>query len=185
MNINLKSCAPLVCAVFLSGCLAKNAPTTKYFTLEAKIDGCALAQIKTAVEISPTDFLDAAESREILTVKDGSVTTFKDARFIDTPSEMIYQNLISAVNDSCDFRVELNGAPLKLESKILAMQIKENEARILLGFSIFKNEKILKSEILDERATVTDGSAQAAVKAMNTAFAQSINKILKKLKEVK
>ena len=98
---------------------------------------------------------------------------------------MIYQNLISAVNDSCDFRVELNGAPLKLESKILAIQIKENEARILLGFSIFKNEKILKSEILDERATVTDGSAQAAVKAMNTAFAQSITKILKKLKEVK
>ena len=182
MNINLKSCAPLVCAVFLSGCLAKSAPTTKYFTLEAKIDGCAPAQIKTAVEISPTDFLDAAESREILTVKDGSVTTFKDARFIDTPSEMIYQSLISAVNDSCDFRVELNGA---LESKILAMQIKENEARILLGFSIFKNEKILKSEILDERATVTDGSAQAAVKAMNTAFAQSINKILKNLKEVK
>jgi 50S ribosomal protein L5 (BL6) len=170
-------------ALLLGGCLAKSTAPTQYFLLNANTNKCEQNIEKTSVTISETKFLDAVESREILVIDNVKMRTFENAKFINLPSEMISQSLILAVNNSCDFYVSLDGGYLRLDSKILSLQIKQNYAQITIGYSIFKENKLLKSEILDKNIKLKEQGVQAAVIGLNDGLNEIIKEILENLKE--
>ena len=67
--------------------------------------------------------------------------------------------------------------------KILSLQIKQNYAQITIGYSIFKENKLLKSEILDKNIKLKEQGVQAAVIGLNDGLNEIIKEILENLKE--
>lgn len=173
-----------VFALILGGCIAKTTPQTQYFALDFSKAKCVNQSGKIPVFVTPTTFLDGADSRSILVIQNGEVVSL-DAKFIKLPSEMIYQNLILAINDSCDFSVSLQKYKIQLDSKILAFHIKNGVAEILLGFSILKDKKEIKSSVLDKRVAVDGLEPKFMASALNKAFGDALNEILQALKDTK
>ncbi|QCD52583.1 hypothetical protein [Campylobacter sp. RM16192] len=181
----MRNLAIFVFSIFIAGCsiIAKPAPSIEYLMLGNNSFSKCEGKNKILVFVEQTKAINMFDSRSIIKINDkGQVDTIKGVKWITTPSDMIYKNFLAAINSSCELDANFDRRNLVLKTNLITLQTDEKEATIGLGFTILKDEKILKSSIMTSKKAIAENTPQNALIALNLAMNDIVTKILDEIK---
>lgn len=173
-------------AVLLNGCLGKKVLPVKYYEMTYKGDVCKQKiQNPKQIYVSNIQALNLADSRNILIV-DGknNIIYVDDAKYITTPSEMVYKGIVSAVSSECEFKQIFRPKKdaLVLNTSLLSLQVNFDQAEVILGYELTKNSEILKSGVIKNHTFVPDPSTDTILKYMDISLNKAINQLMQEIK---
>ena len=178
--------AATLAAIFLGGCLAKQAKPYTYYELRYDQKRCVNPSgARKNIFIDTITATDLVDRRDILIVDFRNRTRFaSDAKSITMPSEMVYKALLDAAFSTCSLNPIFvpKERDLRLKTSIVALQINNDQATVTMGYEILNSLESIKSGIVTKRVFVPDPSSQSIYNALNLALNESINEILKALR---
>ncbi|CZE48041.1 hypothetical protein [Campylobacter geochelonis] len=176
---------PLFAALF-AGCLAKKAQPYQYYeiTYKGKICEHKIENPK-SIYVSNIQALNLADSRDILIVDfKNNIRYLQGVKFVTLPSEMVYKAIVSAVASQCEFRQSFTPkkGDFTLRTEMISLQVNGDQAEMILGYDLLKDDVSTKSGIIKNHIFVPDPSAQTILKYMDISVNQTVDKLISELK---
>ena len=175
--------AATLAAIFLGGCLAKQAKPYTYYELRYDQKRCVNPSgVRKNIFIDTITATDLVDRRDILIVDFRNRTRFaSDAKFITMPSEMVYKALIDAAFSTCGLNPIFvpKEKDLRLKTNGVALQVNGDQAVITIAYEILDAISSKTSGIITKQVFVPDPSSQSIFNAMNLVLNQAIDEILR------